>query len=335
MASLIVVPAPDPEDAPRSLQQTSSDALSRESTTGSRVTLHIYDVGALPILQKVNDIFRNAGTGAFHAGVEVYGQEWSFGYRDNSSSGVYCCRPKENVQHVYRESTFMGATCLSVAEVQSILVHLGLDWQGCKYDLLTRNCCHFSDALCQALGVGPAPEWVTNLASTGASLLVGVDQAVSRAQAAVDVAAAKAGELDTWLQLSDSVEAFSTREISVDETYIAARAQDMWSQAVEQVASIADLFTIDKVWGHAFAKGDKALPSPQEAHPPSTCANPTEGQDGDEMFFPLGEESDAIASEAPYPSLPAVASPPVRKVSKTLHVEPRPAVSNNDMVIFV
>ena len=45
-----------------------------------------------------------------------------------------------------------------LAEVQSILDSMKGDWMGPTYDLLRKNCCSFSDAFAQALGVGPDPE---------------------------------------------------------------------------------------------------------------------------------------------------------------------------------
>ena len=36
--------------------------------------------------------------------------------------------------------------------------------------MLRHNCCHFSDALCIKLGLGPIPAWVHSLADAGAAL---------------------------------------------------------------------------------------------------------------------------------------------------------------------
>merc|ERR1712224_594494 len=47
---------------------------------------------------------------------------------------------------------------------------MGMQWMSEDYDILRRNCCHFSAALCEELGVGPVPSWVTNLAGVGAAL---------------------------------------------------------------------------------------------------------------------------------------------------------------------
>ena len=38
------------------------------------------------------EVLRVAGTGAFHAAVEVYRAEWSYGFTDEGT-GVFCCEP--------------------------------------------------------------------------------------------------------------------------------------------------------------------------------------------------------------------------------------------------
>ena len=44
--------------------------------------------------------------GVFHGGVEVHGEEWSYGFCDRGS-GVYCCRPKANSMYTLREVSFV------------------------------------------------------------------------------------------------------------------------------------------------------------------------------------------------------------------------------------
>jgi hypothetical protein len=135
------------------------------------VTLHIYDVVGHALVRNVNRICRALGTGAFHTGVEVYGQEWSYGYSDQRHSGVFCCTPRSCNTHAYREAIEMGHTDLSPGEVRALLEELARVWPGQEYDLLRRNCCHFTDEFCRRLGVGALPNWVSSLASTGAALL--------------------------------------------------------------------------------------------------------------------------------------------------------------------
>jgi len=123
-------------------------------------TLHIYDLcGELVI---PNTIGRALGTGAFHVGVEVYGEEWTF----NAGDGVTKHMPKKCWgSHVYRESIQMGTTELSRQDVHNLCFRMWKRWKAPCYNLYSRNCCHFADSLCINLGVGPMPTWLNSLAS--------------------------------------------------------------------------------------------------------------------------------------------------------------------------
>jgi len=178
---------------------------------GEPVVLHIYDVTMENNLQWVNGILRNVGTGAFHAGVEVFGLEWSYGYNENGATGIHSCVPRSNKLHKYRENVLMGVTPMSEPEVRFMLYMLAKEWRGAEYDFLTRNCCHFSNELCIRLAVGPVPQWVLRLASTGARFRSGVDTAVSHAQAAADAMAARASEIDEQYQISSAVDVMAER----------------------------------------------------------------------------------------------------------------------------
>merc|ERR1719264_1433079 len=65
----------------------------------------------------------------------------------------------------------MGKTMESEEEVMELIQMTEADWPGKSYDVLTRNCCHYCDELCQQLGVGEVPAWVLNLAGAGAAVL--------------------------------------------------------------------------------------------------------------------------------------------------------------------
>lgn len=143
-----------------------------EQSGPTPVTLHVYDLGTGGKIAGVNVLCRAIGTGAFHAGVEVYGKEWSFGGGSNgpTGTGVFCCAPQGCEAHSYREGIFMGNTLMSRKEVDRAIKELANQWPGDGYDLLRHNCCHFSDTLCVRLGVGHVPSWVTSLAGVGAML---------------------------------------------------------------------------------------------------------------------------------------------------------------------
>mmetsp|Transcript_104980 Transcript_104980/g.234341 ORF Transcript_104980/g.234341 Transcript_104980/m.234341 type:complete len:332 (+) Transcript_104980:44-1039(+) len=137
------------------------------------VTLHVYDIARDSRVQLANELFRPVGSGAFHAGVEVYGREWSFGARQDGS-GVFACEPRGNESHRYREALSLGSTALSAAEVVAVTTRLALEWLGRDYDVVTHNCIHFCDAFAEALGVRPVPTWVNNFAGNSAVILRGL-----------------------------------------------------------------------------------------------------------------------------------------------------------------
>ena len=88
---------------------------------------------------------------------QVYGEEeWSFGFCEDGS-GVFSCPNGKNPMYTYRENIVLGQTGLSISEVNRILRELSREWQGNRYDLLSRNCNHFCDAFCERLGVPKLP----------------------------------------------------------------------------------------------------------------------------------------------------------------------------------
>jgi len=129
------------------------------------VTLHVYDFRA-PVL---NDVLRQLGTGAFHAAVEVYGREWTFGNVSREGSGIFWNGPRANTAHTYREAVPMGTTQLTRQQIDRLLCVLKAKWPAESYDLVKRNCCHFCNEFCKKLGVGAVPPWVMSLAAVGAA----------------------------------------------------------------------------------------------------------------------------------------------------------------------
>jgi len=186
------------------------------------INLHIYDVSTNASIPEVNKILQAVGTGAFHGGVEVYGKEWSFGYADQGT-GVFCCDPKGCTAHHYRESVHIGTSSMSTGVVGTLLQSLMEDWQGQQYDLLRRNCVIFCDTFCKALGVGPIPMWVTNLAGAGATLEDGFKQAKSSAEQAAIIAAAKAGKINEKYQIQAKATQIATKS-ATEAAVLASRA---------------------------------------------------------------------------------------------------------------
>lgn len=137
------------------------------------VVLHIYDLSKGEAAQGVNAFLRRVGASAFHAGVEVFGVEWSYGSTpdDEDGSGIFDCEPTQCGGHYYRESLPMGMTTKTPDEVWVLLESMRSRWLAEEYDLLRQNCCHWSDVFCQELGVEGLPFWVSlNISGMGNSL---------------------------------------------------------------------------------------------------------------------------------------------------------------------
>mmetsp|Transcript_11040 Transcript_11040/g.26563 ORF Transcript_11040/g.26563 Transcript_11040/m.26563 type:complete len:298 (-) Transcript_11040:20-913(-) len=170
------------------------------------VTVHIYHVSTDSKVGAINEYLEAIGTGAFHAGVEVKGVEYSYGYAPDRT-GVFQCPPKGCKAHVYKESLDMGSTSKTESEIDEIIEEMKEDWPGFEYDLLRRNCCVFSKTLVEKLGVGPMPSWVTNLAAAGATISDGILKGKEIADKSLIMAKAKAGEIDAKYNISGTVTA--------------------------------------------------------------------------------------------------------------------------------
>lgn len=168
----------------------------------SLVLLHVYDVTNAPsdalnaTVSAINGLTRGllGVGGVFHGGLEVYAREWAFGACE-SGSGVYPCRPRANPMYKYRETVVLGPTACGEEEVAAIVERLSAEWSGTSYDLLTRNCVHFTSALAQELGVQQPPAWVN--AAAGAA--DGAARAASTAAKAAASAAKAATDAAKWL----------------------------------------------------------------------------------------------------------------------------------------
>lgn len=138
------------------------------------VFLNVFDLASA--LSIPNAMFCNTmikSIGAFHAAVEVYGEEWSFYRTPNAHSCGVCksLRPRHHPVHVYRQSVNLGATTLKDWEVRYLIrARLAPNWLGGTYDLLHQNCIHFCDELLLNLGCKAVPSWVKGLHETGGAV---------------------------------------------------------------------------------------------------------------------------------------------------------------------
>jgi hypothetical protein len=69
----------------------------------------VYSLSHSRALRKIDNIGDVFGTGVFHASVEAYGQEWSYGY-GAVGTGIFTAPPKCFSGHTFRETHYMGDT---------------------------------------------------------------------------------------------------------------------------------------------------------------------------------------------------------------------------------
>jgi len=110
---------------------------------------------------------------AYHSGVEVLGAEYVYGGSDTSYSGVSAQIPRvppAGSGWVFYQSVEIGSLARPRDEVLRAINELKATWPGSAYDLVSNNCNHFSDAMCQRLCGQRIPSWVNRLAGVGDSL---------------------------------------------------------------------------------------------------------------------------------------------------------------------
>eukprot|EP01066_Platyproteum_vivax_P004998 Platyproteum_vivax@DN1638_c0_g1_i1.p1 len=155
------------------------------------VYLHIYDLDAYTAA--INKFVRSWNSGAYHAGIEVYGVEWSFGMTFDDSSGVSSNPPKCHTGHIYRESVFLGNTYRDPQSFQEMIQDLRSEWPGKSYNLFRRNCINFCDHMACLLGVGSIPPWLKSVPKKGGVLVDSIDNSIKKVQTTVKAIDAKLG----------------------------------------------------------------------------------------------------------------------------------------------
>eukprot|EP00746_Dinoflagellata_sp_MGD_P035514 gnl/MRDRNA2_/MRDRNA2_18503_c0_seq1.p1 gnl/MRDRNA2_/MRDRNA2_18503_c0~~gnl/MRDRNA2_/MRDRNA2_18503_c0_seq1.p1 ORF type:complete len:428 (-),score=52.32 gnl/MRDRNA2_/MRDRNA2_18503_c0_seq1:108-1391(-) len=137
-------------------------------TRYSEVHLSVYNLSLTATLNHVTNTLGMGGV--FHAGVEVYWLEWSYGFIPQGT-GVYPVKPKQSTLGSFHSSVSLGHTRLSPWQVFEILHDMKQEWQGPEYQIFNHNCVCFCAEFSQRLGVQPPPEWVDSLAKVGDSYL--------------------------------------------------------------------------------------------------------------------------------------------------------------------
>eukprot|EP00252_Welwitschia_mirabilis_P026158 TRINITY_DN8446_c0_g1_i4.p1 TRINITY_DN8446_c0_g1~~TRINITY_DN8446_c0_g1_i4.p1 ORF type:complete len:240 (+),score=21.47 TRINITY_DN8446_c0_g1_i4:319-1038(+) len=135
----------------------SSHSVSKQS----RVFLNVYD------LTPLNNYLYWLGVGIHHSGIEVHGVEYAFGAHACESSGVFEVEPKSCPGFVFRRSVLLGTTDLSPSEFRDFIDRVASSYHGTSYNLMEKNCNHFTDDISKQLTGKHIPGWVNRLARIG------------------------------------------------------------------------------------------------------------------------------------------------------------------------
>ncbi|KAK0383044.1 hypothetical protein NLU13_8960 [Sarocladium strictum] len=153
--------------------RTSGQNVSRHRSTLSlqktEITIHVYDL--LP-QGRLSSVLWAVGASLLHSGVVINGREYAYGGHDRPGlTGVYWTKPKTDPPGgTFRSEILHGFTLASEEEINAVLHEASEEFLGTRYNLLTRNCNHFTSYLCQKLTGTPAPGWLNRAASIGVAL---------------------------------------------------------------------------------------------------------------------------------------------------------------------
>eukprot|EP00929_Paragymnodinium_shiwhaense_P080095 TRINITY_DN41751_c1_g2_i1.p1 TRINITY_DN41751_c1_g2~~TRINITY_DN41751_c1_g2_i1.p1 ORF type:complete len:408 (-),score=97.91 TRINITY_DN41751_c1_g2_i1:124-1347(-) len=122
--------------------------------------------GVAEVYAAVYELHGTAAVGLFvgklyHLAIQVYHLEWSYGGGDYGS-GVFPCHPGQCSLGTLQHEIPLGSTPFTPQGALQIIGELRPYWPSNGYDVLHRNCQHFSVKLAQRLEVATVPEWVTS-----------------------------------------------------------------------------------------------------------------------------------------------------------------------------
>ncbi|TVY78480.1 DeSI-like protein sdu1 [Lachnellula suecica] len=157
----------------KSSQKASRPKPSRHRSTLSlqktEIMINVYDL--LPP-GRLSSILWTVGASLLHSGVVINKKEYAYGGHDKRGhTGVYWTKPNINPPGgTFRCEILHGFTVSPQAEIDNIIKEASEAFQGTSYNLLTKNCNHFTAYLCEKLTGRPGPSWLNRAASIGVAL---------------------------------------------------------------------------------------------------------------------------------------------------------------------
>jgi deubiquitinase DESI2 len=121
---------------------------------------------------RLSSVLWTVGAALLHSGVVINGKEYAYGGHDHPNlTGVYWTKPKtEPPGGRFKCEILHGFTLASDDEIEAAIRSASDEFQGRSYNLLTKNCNHFTSHLCQKLTGTPAPGWLNRAAAIGVAM---------------------------------------------------------------------------------------------------------------------------------------------------------------------
>lgn len=142
--------------------QISCSSSEHDGINETHVVLNVYD------LTPANSYTYWFGFGIFHSGIEVHGKEYGFGAHDFPVSGVFEVEPRSCPGFIYRSSIMLGRVNMPPSEFRTFIECTASEYHGDTYNLISKNCNHFTDDIAWRLTGKHIPGWVNRLARLGA-----------------------------------------------------------------------------------------------------------------------------------------------------------------------
>ncbi|KAF2108515.1 PPPDE putative peptidase domain-containing protein [Lophiotrema nucula] len=147
----------------------SSTHRSTLSLQRTEIKIHVYDL--LPP-GKISSVLWAIGSSLLHSGVVIGDKEYAYGGHDQPRlTGVYWTKPgQEPPGGTFRQEILHGFSFRPEEELKALIHEASEQFLGTSYNLLTKNCNHFTSYLCERLTSRPAPSWLNRAASIGVAL---------------------------------------------------------------------------------------------------------------------------------------------------------------------
>jgi len=135
----------------------------------TEIVINVYDL--LPP-GKLASVLWTFGASLLHSGVVINEKEYAYGGHDKRGiTGVYWTKPRsEPPGGTFKTEILHGFTVAPPDEIDAIIKEASEAFQGTAYNLLNKNCNHFTAYLCEKLTGRAGPNWLNRAASIGVAL---------------------------------------------------------------------------------------------------------------------------------------------------------------------